>query len=105
MLNEIGFGIIDNGILIGGAVIGFSLEDLINRGLKYLLRKKNCTLKTRIKGLSGTLLGAGIGNAISDFLGGWCIDWHMAFGTALGCMIVVIVMLPFVFKIGTKNEI
>ena len=99
MLHEIGFGVIDNGILIGGAIIGFSIEDLINDGLAYLLRKKSYKLKTRVKGLSGCLLGAGVGNAISDFLGGWCISWQMAFGTFFGCMLVVILILPIAFKL------
>ena len=65
----------------GNYILGFSLEDLINSGLGHLLRKRNYTLKTRIKGLSGALLGAGIGNAISDFFGGWCISYQMAWGT------------------------
>lgn len=104
MLNEIGFGLVDNGILVGGAILGFSIEDLINRGLEYLLRKKHYTLKTRIKGLSGALLGAGIGNAISDFVGGWCISWQMAFGTFFGCMLIVFLSLPIIFKMETKYE-
>ncbi len=102
MIGEIGFGLIDNGVLVGGAIIGFSLEDLINTGLAYLLRKKNFNLITRVKGLSGALLGAGMGNAISDFLGGWCISWQMAFGTFIGCMIVVTLTLPIIFKLEKK---
>ena len=105
MLNELFFGIVDNGILLFGGIVGFSLEDLINRGLSYILRKRNYTLVTRVKGLSGTLLGAGIGNAISDFFGGWCIGWQMAWGSFLGCMLIVIVTLPIIFKIGSKNEV
>jgi len=102
MLNEILFGIVDNGILVGGAILGFSMEDLINDGLSYLLRKKNYTLKTRIKGLSGSLLGAGLGNAISDFFGGWCIGWQMAFGTFFGCLLIVVLTLPIIFKVEKK---
>ena len=102
MLNIIGFGIIDNGILVGGAILGFSLEDLINRTLEISLEKSKYKLQTRVKGLSGSLLGAGMANAISDFLGGWCIGWQMAFGSFLGCMIVVILSLPIVFKLERK---
>jgi len=102
MLNEIGFGLIDNGILVGGAILGFSLEDLINNWLFYLMRKKNYTLKTRVKGLSGSLLGAGLGNAVSDFFGGWCISWQMAFGTLIGCLLIVILTLPIIFKMEKK---
>jgi len=102
MLNEIGFGLIDNGILVGGAIVGFSIEDLINNQLEYLLKKTKYRLRTRVKGLSGALLGAGIGNAISDFAGGWCVDWQMAFGTLIGCMLIVFITLPIIFKLEEK---
>jgi len=103
MLNEIGFGLIDNGILVGGAIFGFSIEDWINDTLECLLSKTKYTLKTRVKGLSGALLGAGIGNAISDFAGGFCVSLNMAFGTLIGCMLIVIFTLPFIFKLERKT--
>ncbi|MHA1738530.1 MAG: N-acetyl-anhydromuranmyl-L-alanine amidase [Candidatus Heimdallarchaeota archaeon] len=96
------FGIVDNGILVGGAIIGFSIEDMINDYLAYLMKKKSYCIKTRVKGLSGSLLGAGIGNAISDFAGGWCVSWQMAFGTLIGCMLIVILTLPIIFKVEKK---
>lgn len=102
MIGEIGFGIIDNGVLIGGALIGFSLEDIINDYLLHVTRKKNYVIKTRVKAMSSTLLGAGISNAVSDFMGGWCISWQMAFGTGLGCMLVVIICLPIIFKLEKR---
>ena len=102
MINEIGFGLIDNGILIGGAIFGFSIEDLINAWLEKLMEKSFYKIQTRIKGLSGSLLGAGIGNAISDFMGGFCVSWQMAIGTWLGCMIIVIATLPIIFKLEKK---
>jgi hypothetical protein len=101
-LNIIGFGLIDNGILVGGAILGFSLEDLINRVLELWLEKSKYSLHTRVKGLSGSLLGAGLANAISDFLGGWCIGWQMAFGSFIGCMLIVILTLPIIFKLELK---
>ena len=108
MLGEIGFGIIDNGVLIGGAILGFSLEDIINLSLDKALCQTKYVISTRIKGLSSTLLGAGVSNAISDFLGGWCVSWQMAFGTFFGCMLVVIMGLPLIFKLtkrkGTGKE-
>ena len=103
MIGEIGFGLIDNGVLIGGAVVGFSLEDVINNKLDYLLRNTKYKLTTRVKGLSSTLLGAGISNAISDFMGGWCVNWQMAFGTFIGCMLIVIGCLPLIFKLEIKR--
>jgi len=100
MLGFIGFGIVDNGVLIGGAVAGFSLEDIINTGLDKLPYYR---IQTRIKGLSSTLLGAGISNAISDLLGGFCVSWQLAFGTWLGCMIVVVACMPFIFTISKRE--
>lgn len=102
MWGLIGFGIIDNGVLIGGAIVGFSLEDIINNLLEKLLSKTAYEIKTRVRGLSSTLLGAGISNAISDFMGGWCVGWQMAVGTSLGCMLVVIICLPIIFKLRRK---
>jgi len=102
MIQECLFGIVDNGILVGGAIIGFSIEDMINDYLAYLMKKKSYIIETRVKGLSGSLLGAGIGNAISDFFGGFCVSWQMAFGTFVGCMLVVILILPIIFKVEKK---
>jgi len=102
MLGYIGFGIVDNGVLIGGAVAGFSLEDIINNVLDKLPHYK---IQTRVKGLSSTLLGAGISNAVSDLLGGFCVSWQLAFGTCLGCMIVVMACVPFIFKIEKRINV
>ena len=103
MLGEIGFGAIDNGVLIGGAMLGFSLEDIINASLDTALSKTKYTITTRVKGLSSTLLGAGISNAVSDFMGGWCVSWQMAFGTFIGCMLIVFLCLPIIFKLEIRK--
>ena len=99
MISEIGFGLIDNGILVGGAILGFSIEDMINDYLAHVLTKKSYIIETRVKGLSGSLLGAGIGNAISDFFGGFCVSWQLAFGSFIGCILIVIICLPIIFKV------
>lgn len=104
MLGEIGFGIIDNGVLIGGALIGFSLEDIINEKLEKCLKNTKYKIETRVKGLSSTLLGAGISNAISDFMGGWCVSVEMAFGTLIGCLLIVILFLPLVFRLTSRRN-
>ena len=103
MIKEILFGLVDNGVLIFGALIGFSLDDKINTLLEWALKQTPYRLVTRIKGVSATILGAGIGNAISDFLGGWCISINMAFGTFFGCLLVVVVILPFIFKLEKRG--
>ena len=103
MINEIGFGLIDNGILVGGAIFGFSIENWINIALENLLRQTKYKLATRVKGLSGALIGGGVGNSISDFLGGWCVNWQLAVGSGLGCVLVVIIALPFIFKLEQRG--
>ncbi len=102
MLGEILFGIVDNGVLIGSALIGFSLEDIINDWLFHLTRNKQYYIASRVKGLSYTILGAGMGNSISDFLGGLCMNWQMAVGSFLGCMLIVLVCLPLIFKLERR---
>ena len=73
MIDFIIFGIVDNAIMILGAMTGLSLE-------KYL--------PTPFQKGIGTVIGAGLGNALSDFLGGASTaSWELAFGTAIGCLI------------------
>ena len=81
------FGIIDNGIMIVGALFGLHLENLLPRSLK--------------RGL-GTVIGAGIGNAVSDFFGGIGEgDLQFATGTFIGCLIALI-FIPIFKKIIIK---
>ena len=101
ILGYIGFGIVDNGVLIGGAIAGFNLEDIINAGLNKIPKYK---IQTRVKGLSSTLLGAGLSNAISDLLGGFCVSWQLALGTCFGCLLVVVACMPFIFTIEKKGQ-
>ena len=84
MIDFIIFGIVDNEIMILGAMTGLSIE-------KYLP-------KAFQKGI-GTVIGAGIGNAVSDFMGGaTTASWELAFGTAFGC-IIGLVFIPLFKKI------
>ena len=46
------FGIVDNGVMLAGALTGLELDRYLNRG-----------------GCYGVLLGAGLGNTISDTAG------------------------------------
>lgn len=73
MIDFIIFGIVDNAVVILGAMTGLSVE-------KYLPKPFQ-------KGL-GAVVGAGLGNAVSDWLGGAStLSWDLAFGTAIGCLI------------------
>ena len=75
------FGIIDNGVLIMGALFGLSIE-------KYLPKYFH-------KGI-GTVFGAGIGNAVSDFFFFFPIAIDFAWGTFIGCIATLIFIPIFV---------
>lgn len=68
------FGILDNAILIVGAVTGYEVERFLPRRLQVGV---------------GAILGAGIGNTISDIVGALCDPAliHMVGGITLGCLI------------------
>ena len=83
------FGIIDNGILLMGAVFGLSIEKFLP---KYFQ-----------KGW-GAVLGAGVGNAISDFAGGIGErNLELAIGTFLGCM-VALLLIPLLKKLKELSK-
>ena len=78
------FGIVDNVVMLLGAFFGLGLE-------KYLPKRFQVGL--------GAIIGAGIGNAFSDFMGGVAsLNWLLAFGTGLGCLIALI-SIPIFYKI------
>jgi len=55
-------------------------------------------------GFLGATIGAGLGNAFSDFLGGLgATNLNLAFGSGLGCLIALGI-IPIYLKI-TKKEI
>jgi hypothetical protein len=75
------FGIVDNVVMLVGAFFGLGLE-------KYLPKRFQVGL--------GAIIGAGIGNAFSDFMGGVAsLNWPLAFGTGLGCIIALITIPIF----------
>ena len=87
MIEYIIFGIIDNLVMIIGAMTGYEVE-------KYLPSKFQ-------KGL-GAVIGAGIGNATSDWLGGvGAGNFLMANGTALGCMLALL-FIPVIYYIQKR---
>ncbi len=78
------FGIVDNGVMLIGAFFGLGLE-------KYLPSKLQVGL--------GTVIGAGIGNAVSDFTGGLASgNLVLAIGTGLGCLIAL-AAIPLLHKL------
>ena len=85
MLDYIIYGIVDNGIMIIGAMTGYELE-------RYIPKKFQ-------KGL-GVYIGAGLGNTTSDFLGGMStLNIELATGTAAGCVIGLL-FIPAIIYLG-----
>ena len=65
------FGMVDNGVLILGAYAGCDIGEKLGRSAL------------------GAIIGAGIGNTVSDIIGA-CLDpamQHMIGGIGLGCLI------------------
>lgn len=78
------FGLIDNGILLIGAVFGLSMERFLPKSYR--------------KGW-GAVVGAGLGNAVSDFCGGLGEgNLELAIGTFIGCM-VALLLIPILKRI------
>ena len=82
------FGIIDNGLLVLFTLLGFSLEDKI-------------AAKVGVRGY-GPIMGATIGNAISDGVAAVPQGTHAAFGVTAGALAPVI---PFAVAMAMKKEV
>lgn len=81
LIDGIIFGIIDNGVMILGALFGLNIE-------KYLPPYFH-------RGV-GTVFGAGIANGISDWLGGIAVDMNFAFGALAGCLLALVLVPMFI---------
>ena len=84
MIDGLVFGIVDNGVLILGAFTGLSIE-------KYLPKRYQ-------RGI-GAVIGAGIGNTVSDTIGA-IVDTSMhsmILGITIGCVIPLIT-IPMIAK-------
>ena len=90
MTEYIIFGIIDNAVMLTGALYRYKIEKTLPKKLQT--------------GFLGATIGAGLGNAFSDFLGGLgATNLSLAFGSAIGCLIALGI-IPIYLKI-TKREI
>ena len=85
------FGIIDNAVMLSGALFGVSLEKKLPKKLQ--------------SGFLGCTLGAGIGNAFSDFLGGLgATNIELALGSGAGCLLALIIIpIYLIIKREVKN--
>jgi len=82
------FGIIDNGLLVAMTLAGVSLEDQIAKAVG-------------VKGY-GAIMGAAVGNAISDGAAALPQGTKAAAGVTLGCLAPVI---PLAVAMAMKKEI
>lgn len=88
LIDFIIFGIVDNAVMIFGAFTGLEVE-------KYLPERFRL-------GHLMAIVGAGLGNTFSDFLGGVvALNPSLAFGSAIGCLIGLI-LIP-IFNIYYKK--
>ena len=79
MLDYIIFGVIDNAVMLTGALFGVSIEKKLPKKLQT--------------GFMGATIGAGLGNAFSDFLGGLgASNLDLAIGSGLGCLLALIII-------------
>ena len=87
MLDFIIFGITDNAVMIVGAFTGYEVE-------KYLPERFQL-------GTLMPIVGAGIGNTVSDFTGGVMAgNMELAIGTGLGCIIglAAVPLMSYIIK-------
>ena len=79
MLDYIIFGVIDNAVMLTGGLFGVSIEIKLPKKLRT--------------GFMGATIGAGLGNAFSDFLGGLgASNLDLALGSGLGCLLALIII-------------
>ena len=89
MIDFIIFGITDNAVMIFGAFTGYEIE-------RYLPKRFQL-------GALMPIVGAGLGNTVSDFAGGLMAgNMSLAIGTGIGCLIglaVIPVLARFITPI------
>ena len=92
MIEYIIFGIIDNAVMLSGALFGVSIEKKFTKRLRT--------------GFLGATVGAGLGNAFSDFLGGLgATNIELAVGSGLGCLLALILIpIYLIIKGRLLNE-
>ena len=79
MVEYIIFGIIDNAVMLSGALFGVSIEKRFPKKLQ--------------SGFLGATIGAGLGNVFSDFLGGLgATNIELALGSGIGCLLALILI-------------
>jgi|TARA_Y100000310_G_scaffold183554_1_gene183674 uncharacterized membrane protein len=87
-MNDLLFGLIDNGVLAFCAVLGINLDE------KFKYGKVN-----------GALYGGLFGNSLSDFLAGLgAYDFFTSFKITIGCLIVVPIVWAYYKYINNAHS-
>ena len=90
LIDFIIFGITDNAVMIFGAFTGYEVE-------RYLPERFRL-------GHLMPIVGAGLGNALSDFAGGvMATNMPLAYGSAVGCLIGLI-LIPIMARFMTPKQ-
>ena len=90
LIDFIIFGITDNAVMIFGAFTGYEVE-------KYLPKRFRL-------GALMPIVGAGLGNTVSDFMGGvMATNMPLAYGSAVGCLIGLI-LIPIMARFMTPKK-
>ena len=91
IIDYILFGIVDNAVMIIGALTGKEIENFLPK---------------RFQKGTGAVIGAGLGNAVSDFMGGISSgNLDLAVFTAVGCLIgLVVIPIVLVGKARFKGR-
>lgn len=90
LIDFIIFGITDNAVMIFGAFTGYEVE-------RYLPKRFQL-------GHLMPIVGAGLGNTVSDFMGGvMATNMPLAFGSAIGCLIGLI-LIPIMARFMTPQQ-
>jgi len=90
MIDYVIFGVVDNAVMIAGAFTGVEVE-------KYLPERFRL-------GALMPIVGAGIGNMTSDFLGGvFAMNAPLATGSALGCFLALALIPLFNLKFRLES--
>jgi len=92
------FGLIDQGVMILGAMAGLNIEQAPVFGAlaRFLVPK-------RLVRSFGAILGAGVGNALSDGLAGWA-DGGIGLGAMTGCVLALVLLVPWVLYQRVRNR-
>ena len=89
MIDYIIFGFVDNIVMLAGALYGVSIEN------KFPAKYQT--------GFLGATIGAGLGNSVSDSLGGLAaLNMPLAIGSGLGCLLALFV-IPLYLKLNPKK--